>query len=73
MSSYGPPIRPSPGLEGYGVPFGIENGTNRNLVPTLLFDFYTIGLSCTVLRQKDRLTERWEQAAYMLWHRRPNS
>ena len=34
-----PPIRPRFGELGWT--YGVENGTNRNLVATFLFDFYT--------------------------------
>ena len=39
MSSFDPPIRPP--IWGAMVDLGVENGTNLNLVPRFIFDFYT--------------------------------
>ena len=41
MSSFNAPVRPPFGWWGVKVDRGVENVTNRNLVPTFLFDFYT--------------------------------
>ena len=69
MSSFDPPPQFAPPFGGLGWPWGVENGTNRNLVPTFLFDFYThyrpiLHRLVTIHNAADdRQTERSEKAA----------
>ena len=77
MSSYGPPIPPpgwggggGGGGVGSGGAEGIENGTNRNLVPAFLFDFLRhyrpiLHRLATLHNRANRQTERGQQAAYV--------
>ena len=63
-----PPIWHPPSPLGVRVDLVIENGINRNVVPTFLFDFYThyIGLSCTVWPQYT--TRRiWYNRSDIVW------
>ena len=79
MSSYAPPqFDPHVG-RGLWWTQGAENGTNRSLVPTILFDFYThyrpaclapFGHYTQCGRQTDRQSDR--NRSPMLEHRRPN-
>ena len=56
-------VKFSPPFGGLRWTCGVENGTNRNLVPTLLFDFYThyrpiLHLLATIHNVADRQTDR---------------
>ena len=60
MSSYSTPQN-----WGVRVDIGVENGTNRNLVPTFLFDFYTHYKPIYIApfghnTQRGRQTQRWQ-------------